>query len=406
MGVPVKKTGKDSSAPKPEQPEPVAEDYFMEAEVAYFSDDIEGARAAFNRALELEPENEEFLDAYCAFLAENGPHDEALETLQKAVELFPDHGFEKYMYYGQVLDSVDRSKEAEDMMRRGIEILRKDLAELDDHHAGHPELDGSAGDEAAEELAEDRENLREALSSALCSLAELLMGNAADAADDADDEDGAAAGLAASPALVECEKLLGEARELWPKSPEPLQALCSLRKLQGREEDALALLRQSLELWYRPDAEEVEIEEGEEGAEKKKPADEGKEEESDDDEDDDESDMDEDDMGLPSYEFRFEAAKLLLELDDTMEIAADVLEGLLQENDTVPDVWLLLAVAYRAGGELEMAADAAKEGVETARKLGLSEDHEVVAALGELESELGKLVLDEEAQEADEEKKE
>ena len=42
-------------------------------------------------------QNEEFLDAYCAFLAENGSHDEALETLQKAVELFPDHGFEKYM---------------------------------------------------------------------------------------------------------------------------------------------------------------------------------------------------------------------------------------------------------------------------------------------------------------------
>jgi hypothetical protein len=33
-----------------------AEDYFMEAEVAYFSDDIEGARAAFKRALEIEPE--------------------------------------------------------------------------------------------------------------------------------------------------------------------------------------------------------------------------------------------------------------------------------------------------------------------------------------------------------------
>lgn len=28
----------------------------MEAEVAYFSDDVEGARAAFKRALELEPE--------------------------------------------------------------------------------------------------------------------------------------------------------------------------------------------------------------------------------------------------------------------------------------------------------------------------------------------------------------
>jgi kinesin family protein 5 len=105
--------------------------------------------------------------------------------------------------------------------------------------------------------------------------------------------------------------------------------------------------------------------------------------------------MDEDDEpSLPSYEFRFEAAKLLIELEETMETAADVLEGLLQENDTVPDVWLLLAVAYRSGGELEAAADAAKEGASTARKLGYPTDHEVVAALSELEAELGKLVIE------------
>lgn len=42
--------------PLPLPPQLSAEDYFMEAEVAYFSDDIEGARAAFKQALELEPE--------------------------------------------------------------------------------------------------------------------------------------------------------------------------------------------------------------------------------------------------------------------------------------------------------------------------------------------------------------
>ena len=262
-------------------------------------------------------------------------------------------------------------------MRRGIEILRKELGEMNDEHQGHPELSGNAGDEAAEELAEDREHLREALSSALCSLAELLMGAAAEAADDAEDEDGAAAALSGSPALVECEKLLGEARELWHLSPEPLQALCSLRRLQGREDDALLMLRQSLALWYRPSHDG----EGEHPNELQTQT--------------QNQSIDEDDEpSLPSYEFRFEAAKLLIELEETMETAADVLEGLLQENDTVPDVWLLLAVAYRAGGELEAAADAAKEGASTARKLGYPTDHEVVAALSELETELGKLVIE------------
>jgi kinesin family protein 5 len=267
-------------------------------------------------------------------------------------------------------------------MRRGIEILRKELGELNDSHQGHPELSGNAGDEAAEELADDREHLREALSSALCSLAELLMGAAAEAADDAEDEDGAAAALAASPALVECEKLLGEARELWYLSPEPLQAFCSLRRLQGREDDALLMLRQSLTLWYRP-SHDVEGEQNIEAQQQQQQQQQTQKA------------MDEDDEpSLPSYEFRFEAAKLLIELEETMETAADVLEGLLQENDTVPDVWLLLAVAYRAGGELEAAADAAKEGASTARKLGYPTDHEVVAALSELEAELGKLVVE------------
>lgn len=279
-----------------------------------------------------------------------------------------------------MLDSEDRTEEAESTMRRGIEILRGELAQMNDAHAGHPDLSCCAGDEAAEELAEEREGLREAMASALCSLSELLMGAAAEAADDAEDDDRAAAALADSPALAECERLLGEARELHPRSPEPLQALCSLRRLQGREEDALGLLRESLALWYRPPPEEGD-EAGANGAPAPQKV-EKMEGEGDDD----------DDAAPPSYEFRFEAAKLLIELDETMDTAADVLEGLLQENDTVPDVWLLLAVAYRAGGELEAAAEAAAEGATVARKMGFPADHEVVAALGDLEAELGKMV--------------
>lgn len=292
-------------------------------------------------------------------------------------------------YLGQVLDSEDRTAEAEKSMRRGVEILRAEIGEFQDH----PELAGSGGDEAAEELAESRENLREALSSALCSLAELLMGAAADAADEAEDDMDAAAALAASPALAECEQLLGEAQSLWPHSPEPLQALCSLRRLQSREEEALALLQQSLALWYRPEASEDK--ERNEVDNKGDPKEVGG--------DADVSGMDADIansqqpfVDLPSYEFRFETAKLLLELDENTETAAAVLEGLLEENDTVPDVWLLLAVAYRSGGELEAAAEAAALGAAMARKLGFSCDHEVVAALSELESELGTLVVDRE----------
>ena len=310
-------------------------------------------------------------------------------------------------YLGQVLDSEDRTTEAEASMRRGIELLRQELSEMGEEEtaaaaAGDTNVDDDDDDSAAaEEMVETREHLREGLSSALCSLAELLMGAAAEAAAAAaeGDLDSAAAALTSSPALDECEQLLGEARELWPRSPEPLQALCSLRRLQSREDDALGMLRQSLALWYKPnsgsssssedgdDDDEGVIEKKEVKPEKQKNTAAAAIDMEQQDVDEEEED-DDDNRSIPSYEFRFEAAKLLIEWEETRATAADVLEMLLQENDTVPDVWLMLAEAYRAGGELEAAADAAREGAATARKLGYPGDNEVVAALGELEAEL------------------
>ena len=137
--------------------------------------------------------------------------------------------------------------------------------------------------------------------------------------------------------------------------------MCGLRVLQGREEEALGLLKESLKLWW---------------------VDEGDSEEEDSEEEDNEDDR------RPSYEFRFETAKLLLELDTTTDAAAEILEELLEENDMVPDVWLLLAVAYRAGGQGDSAREAAENGVKVARAIGETrEDNEVVFALEELVKE-------------------
>lgn len=59
----------------------------------------------------------------------------------------------------------------------------------------------------------------------------------------------------------EIESTLNEARGLAPNSPEPLQALASLRQQQGKDEDALQVLRQSMALWFKPAPEESEEEE-------------------------------------------------------------------------------------------------------------------------------------------------
>ena len=81
------------------------------------------------------------------------------------------------------------------------------------------------------------------------------------------------------------------------------QALASLRSLQGFPDEALALLRQSIAIWL-PLAPPAAAVNGEQ--EEAPPL-----------------------MGadLPSFEFRFEAAKLLLDLDETTEVVVSILEA-------------------------------------------------------------------------------
>lgn len=93
----------------------------------------------------------------------------------------------------------------------------------------------------------------------------------------------------------------------------------SLRYEQGRAGEALVLLNDSMKKWFRPDAEDNDVGDG--------------------DADNDDQEMgegagpagasdvcsDDDDVRIqPSYEFRFECAKLLLELSDTTEVAIQV----------------------------------------------------------------------------------
>lgn len=198
--------------------------------------------------------------------------------------------------------------------------------------------------------------------------------------------------VAAKAMLEESEALLGEAQNLWPESPEPKQALCSLRKNQGKEDEALVLLRESMALWFKPV--ENDSEDDQDAAAPALVRIPSKLEGDDEDNEDDESEgyeMDLQGMDLPSFEFRFETAKLLLELDETTDAAVQVLEGLIEENDSVPHVWLLLAVAYQAGGHLEESAEAVDEGLQVAQAMGLPTNDELIGALNTVKGQLDEL---------------
>jgi hypothetical protein len=133
------------------------------------------------------------------------------------------------------------------------------------------------------------------------------------------------------------------AREADGRSAEPLQCLASLRVLQGRSDEALEALRQSMAIWRHG---------RKGGASKGDDEDDG----DDDDEDDDKADEFLGEYEV-SFEFRFECAKLLLELDEKTDAAINVLEELLEERDDVADVWHLLALANHGCCEFDRALE-------------------------------------------------
>lgn len=332
MGTARKKVGtaKPSGSMKKPPKAVTATQLFDQAREALAFDDVDRAKTCFQKALQLEPDNAELVDAYGALLAEIGPPHEALLVLQKAVELSPESGFEKYMYLGQLTEA----EEGVAHLRKGVALLR----------AG-----GSAMCSEAEEAAGP-----EQLSSALCALAEKVMSSCS--------------GL---PAVAEeVESLLQEAHALAPSSPEPLQALASLRYEQERPEEALDILRRSMSLWYKPStSDNDESDEDEEMRSVKKHPTEVEEEEE-----------------LPSFEFRFECAKLLLELDESTEAAIDVLEGLLEENDSVPDVWHLAALAYYSGHEYDEAEQLLEGGMKLLQQMAIGPQEELAVSFADLKS--------------------
>ena len=318
----------------------------------------------------------ELLDAYGSLLAELGDAEEAEEVLSRSIALAPEAGHEKYLYLGQMLDGP----EALSSISKGVQLLQKAVQDRQEAVTATATATGSskAGrKEAAAAAADERQELRglsQQLCCALCAQAECQLNLVEEV----------------EQVAVEVEALLQQARAMDDKSPEPLQALASMRSEQGQQEEALQLLRQSMLLWYK------------------------KEDDGDDDDDDDDNEEDEDEdeeMGEgegrrkaagaaggmeeeeeedegPSHEFRFECCKLLLELDESTDVVVDVLEGLVEEDDSNPDVWHMLGLAYYAGQQLEEAREVVVRGVELLKKLGMGEEEEICVSFRELQAAL------------------
>ena len=282
---------------------------------------IDEGLADLKRACALAPDNPVAADAYGMALAEFGDPDDAIGTLKRAAQLRPNEGFEKFMYLGQLLDDAAA---AATCTRQGLAII--------EHQASLGDLDAD-----------------ERLCGACCALVEQLLAAADDVEDVAD----------------ECDALLRRAAEADVTSAEPMQAMASLRSLQGRTEEALEALRRSVATWRsRRGGWDVDPDDAAHA--------------------DDEAALEIEGEYEVSFEFRFETAKLLLELDENTEEAVMVLEELLNERDNVVDVWHLLALANHGACNFDRALELLDHAEALNEKQGGAEH--VIADLMELRS--------------------
>uniref|UniRef100_A0A1E1X514 Uncharacterized protein n=1 Tax=Amblyomma aureolatum TaxID=187763 RepID=A0A1E1X514_9ACAR len=249
------------------------------------------AREFGETALKMAPDNLKVLDSLTGLLLEMGDPASAFELLQRMVHLEPDQGFRKYLSLGQLTDG----KESLAHYGKGVQLLCDLLQKQHDSAAASEECSGT--------------ELNRALSSAYCAMAEIYM-------TDCCDEDDAEA---------QCAELVQKSIEADPSNPEAFQVQASYLLVKQEHEAAKEAMQRSLGLWL-PQHERLLL--GEEAGA-----------------------SDPVEVCPLSYSSRVSAAKLLIELE-LLDEANTVLDGLIEEDDEVVDVWYLLGwLNYLRGGE-------------------------------------------------------
>nr|XP_032820947.1 uncharacterized protein LOC116948411 isoform X1 [Petromyzon marinus] len=303
---------------------------------------VELAAMFCQRALEMEPDHLQGLDMAGSLQAELGNVDKAQRCLLRAVELSPDEGHAKYMYLGQLSTGAD----AVGFFSKGVEIMARTL------QAQPAQASAASLDDGAEVTPRD-------VSAAYCSIAEIYL-------TDLCMEEGSS---------ERCKQTLGQALEADSSNPEALQLMASYLFSTEQPQEGKVYLLQSLSAWLPSRQQGQEAENRTEAP-------------------DDATEML---AQLPPYESRISTAKLLSEVEE-YELASDVLEGLLEEDDEVVQVWYLLGwVSYlqakcappdEAAGQQDSARTCLHKAKKLAAKLGC-DDEAMMAHVEEVMAELG-----------------
>ncbi|KAI5620829.1 putative assembly chaperone of rpl4 [Silurus asotus] len=272
--------------------------------------DFPMAKMFCQRALDIEPTNLTVLDMLGNICAELGEMDKAKQisfslrldsayVFLKAVELSPEEGHSKYMYLGQ----VHTGAEAVQYFSKGIEVMLR----ATDKQVNEVSSMGAAA------LPLESSITPKDVSVAFCSIAEIFF-------TDLCMEEGAA---------ERCKEAIEKALHYDQNNPEALQLMASYLFSIEKPEEGRDYLIKSVSSWLPSRQKEEES-----LASSEQP-----------DDDDDEEEEERVQSNIPPYESRITTAKLLIEVEE-FEMATDVLEGLLEEDDEVVQVWYLLGWLY------------------------------------------------------------
>ncbi|XP_071138790.1 uncharacterized protein [Mytilus edulis] len=294
--------------------------------------EYEIAQKFCQRALEIEADNIRALETTGTLLLELGNPESAKQCFGRVVEISPDKGHEKYMYLGQLFEGA----QAVECYQKGIELM---LKEKENQQA----LEVAAACGGPQSVTESD------ISGAYSAIAELYMTDLC-----FEDE-----------AESKCKTFIEKAIDIDKENPEGYQLMASFLLSKDDKENAKDVMKKSVSLWLP----------------KFKALDKG--------EVTDQESTDPVEAVPLGYDTRISTTKILIEVDE-YETAIDVAEGLLDENDEVPQVWYLIGWANFSMGEDYKSN--ARYYLEKCKKLCAKlkyEDEELLKHVDELLSDIG-----------------
>jgi len=248
--------------------------------------DHEKALKFYLKALAINPTNSPLLDSVGEMWLFLGNPEKAINCFEQSIQIEPNSGYTKFMYMGQLSEGL----QAIQYYSKGIQLLM-DQYNLIMRGVKEGELD----------------SVKKEICTAYIAIAEIYM------TDSCDEEN----------AESECQRVLEEAVKIDSQSPEVLQEFANFKISQTKNDEAVQLLQNSVNLW-----------------------------------------INEEENKRPSYEFRIDTTKLLIEVGQ-YQLAIDVGESLVEVDDHCVDVWYLLGMANKFLNHYSNACEC----LTTARKL-------------------------------------